>query len=288
MTKRVAIVGAGAVGHMMAYLLQSAGFEVVLFGREGPRNLSVPVLIADETKQLEIHSQNLDADIWLFATKAYDLAAALLDWLPKIPKDRPLVLLANGFLEPALLELRRQFPDRILRKAVVSRGAKFDDEGRLLLSPRGEILWGAKEEPHAIEKEIMTALSAKGFRWDEKACDARKTKWFCNTVLNTLAGARRLSRNGDALHQEEFASLCHEVYELGLSFWPEWQGEEEVLKTRLKALIAMTSENENSMAVDVRLGRKTERDFLSGYVLKAENGEKRFPWLYALHQKLTS
>jgi 2-dehydropantoate 2-reductase len=286
--KRVAIVGAGAVGQMIAYLLQSVGFEVDLYGRDGPRNLSVAVSLGDRMGRLEIRSQNREADIWLFATKAYDLVSALMEWLPQISKDRPLVLLANGFIEPVLTDVRRQFPGRMLRKAVVSRGAKFDEEGRLLISPRGEILWGAAsgDEPCPVENEIMAALKDEGFRWDARACEARKTKWYCNTVLNTLAGARRLPRNGDALHQKEFASLCHEVYELGLEFWPEWKGQEEALKLRLNALIAMTSDNENSMAVDVRLGRRTESKFLSGYVKAAENAQKRFPYLYELHQKL--
>ncbi|RYZ58617.1 MAG: hypothetical protein EOP07_06520, partial [Proteobacteria bacterium] len=206
MNKTVAIVGAGAVGQMMAYLLQRAGFTVLLFGREGALNLSVSVVIGEESGQLEIRSQNADADIWLFATKAYDIVPALLDWLPKIPIDRPIILLANGFLEPVLTDVRRDFPRRILRKGVVSRGAKFAEAGRLLVSPRGEILWGAEEEePRAIEKDIMSALSAEGFHWDKKACEARKTKWFCNTVLNTLTAACRLKRNGDALEEKEFS-----------------------------------------------------------------------------------
>jgi ketopantoate reductase len=101
-----------------------------------------------------------------------------------------------------------------------------------------------------------------------------------------LAGAYRLSRNADALLQSDFDPLCHEVYLLGLGFWPDWAGQEEFLKAKLKGLIAMTSENENSMAVDVRLGRKTESEFLSGYVMMEENAQIRFPRLYALHQKL--
>lgn len=283
----VAIVGAGAVGQMLAFFMRSVGVSnVVCYGRHGPVALSGRVLFHDQSTTLGSDLTAPSHQLWLFATKAYDLVPALEQWLPKVEGTTPLSILSNGFIEPELSGIRSRFPQHELRKGVVSRGARMLADGTLALSPKGEIRWGGANGVKGFERSLMQALASKGFVWDPEVCKARKEKWFCNTVLNTLCGVYRLKRNADAEEQKEYAKLCHEVYELGLEFWPEWKGQEELLHKKLAALVATTADNENSMAVDMRLGRKTEAAFLSGHVLRFQDRERRFPLLSHLHVQL--
>lgn len=285
----VAIVGAGAVGQMLAFFLRAAGVtHVVCYGRKGPVLINGRVLFQDQSSTLITDLPAQPHQLWLFATKAYDLVPALEQWLPKIPSDTPLTLLSNGFIEPELSGIRAQYPQHELRKGVVSRGARFLADGTLALGPKGEIRWGGARPVQAFERSLMQELASKGFVWDPDVCKARKEKWFCNTVLNTLCGAYGLKRNADAEDQKEYSEMCHEVYELGCEFWPEWKGQDEILRKKLATLIAATADNENSMAVDMRLGRKTEAAFLSGHVLRFENAATRFPHLFHLHAQLLS
>ena len=199
------------------------------------------------------------------------------------------MLLGNGYLEPGLAEIRRRFPDHKLRKGVVNRGARFTEDDALEISPKGEVIWGEfSQSASPWEKALLSRLESEGFAWDSHVCKARQDKWFCNTVLNTLCGVYRLKRNGDASMLNDYGELCHEVYELGSAFWPEWRGQEARLKAKLDALIVATGDNENSMARDMRLGRATEAEFLSGHVKAFPDASRRFPLLSAFHSQLTS
>ncbi len=283
----VAIVGVGAVGKMLAYFLRTTGVpSVICYGRRGVEVLSGRVSFRDQSEVFRTDRSGERPDLWLIATKAYDTVSALEQWLPVIASGTPVVLLCNGFIEPALVGIRKQFPHHQLRKGVVSRGARTLIDGTLALSSEGEIVWGSTGPATPFEGNMFKALASKGFVWDPNVCRIRKEKWFCNTVLNTLCGAYGLSRNSDVKEQMEFDGLCHEVYELGLKYWPEWQGQSGELKQKLLTLIAKTADNENSMAVDVRLRRRTEADFLSGHILRFENPSARFPLLYNLHQRI--
>jgi ketopantoate reductase len=107
-------------------------------------------------------------------------------------------------------------------------------------------------------------------------------------VLNTLSGANRLPSNGDAakLFAQDLERLAQEVFALSRELWPDWQPSWTVLWTKLEQLIRSTATNENSMARDVRLGRKTEAEVLSGLVLQAKQ-PRSYPLLLDLHQRLS-
>ncbi len=286
----VAIIGNGAIGQMLAFSLASAGHNPLLYGRGGPIALTQTVLVNGQRHNLSLagSSSHETPRLWLFATKAYDLVPALLQWRKAIPPASTLVLLCNGYVEPELSRERRGSEGFELMKGIVTRGARFNDDGSLVLSAKGEVRWGAKRPQKPAESLFFQDLASERFIWDEDVCARRKEKWYFNTVLNTLCGVYELARNHDVvtLHAEEYKSLCHEVFMLGCEFWPEWRGREKPLKEGLDSLIEATADNENSMARDRRLGRRTEADYLSGHVRSVPAFAARFPLLAALDAQL--
>ena len=282
----VAIVGGGAVGRMLAYFLQAIDLTPIVYGRRGVERIDQKILLRGVTRSLVTTGEESEPELWLFATKAYDLSSALDQWLPHISPDISAVLLCNGFLEPSLRGIRQRFAQHTLLKGIVARGARTSADGTIVVSDSGHIIWGGSQTPTPIEQKLFGALRSEGFHWDGDVCRLRKEKWFCNAVLNTLSGAYQLSRNGDAPLLPEYKELCHEVFRLGLHYWPEWQGQNANLEMLLHELISKTSDNENSMAVDVRLGRRTEADFLAGLVSHFPDARTRFPLLSRLHARI--
>ena len=84
-----------------------------------------------------------------------------------------------------------------------------------------------------------------------------------------------------------FATPHGVAHALAGELWPEWKPAAPELWQNLLRLIAATADNENSMAADVRLGRRNEAAVLSGLVNKARDPQ-RYPLLLAYDQKLRS
>jgi ketopantoate reductase len=286
----VAIVGPGAVGQMLAFYLQRIPYlGIQLIGRKGLVRLDTTVRCREQDQRLRLDVIPGTPHLLFLCVKSYDLNAALETHLPVLPASCPIVCLGNGYLEPLLAPWRERFPGRIWRKGIVTRGVRWDDQQRLTVSALGEVVWGADSSPTFLEQRITHHLAADGLRWSAASCELRREKWFFNTVLNTIAGAYRLPSNGDAvrLFAHDLERLAQEVFALSREIWPDWRPSWTVLWTKLEQLIKTTASNENSMARDVRIGRKTEADVLSGLVLRTKNPQA-YPLLLELHRKLPS
>ncbi|RZA23204.1 MAG: hypothetical protein EOP10_13405 [Proteobacteria bacterium] len=286
----ITLIGAGALGKALSYsLTQVTGYDVRLHARSGFIQEPFDVLDHGVSKTVQVKGDaSGDSPIYIFTTKAYDLSSALEEWLPRIPTTARIVLLSNGYIEPLLFPLRKKFPNHRLTKGVVTRGARFLPTGQLQLSDQGHISWGDEQGARDFETQIFAQRAE--LKWDAGSCEARKDKWYCNTVLNTLCGAYRLVKNGLALEHPEFEALSKEVFALSGELWPERSTSftRERLHTLAKNLINATSGNENSMAVDVRLGRRTEIDVLSGVAKTCANYELKFPLLMKMHKQIES
>ena len=110
-------------------------------------------------------------------------------------------------------------------------------------------------------------------------------KWILNVVINSLCGAYKLKSNSElTLHASEVSDVLSETLKLSQLLWPKLNCRIEFQSalTRIWDVVKHTGMNENSMARDIRLGRKTESDFLAGV---AQNFDG-FPLLQALHLKI--
>ncbi len=286
----VTIIGAGALGKALAYSLsQMKACDVRLYSRTGFVHEPFEIIDHGLPKSVQLKDGgHSETHVYFFTPKAYDLSHALEEWLPRIKSSARVVLLSNGYIEPLLLPLRKRYPQQELTKGVVTRGARFLPTGHLQLSDQGQISWGDDQGAKDFETQIFAERAE--LKWDEHSCETRKDKWYCNTVLNTLCGAYRLASNGLALEHPEFEPLSKEVFALNAELWPERSTSitRDRLHTLAQTLIQATSGNENSMAVDVRLGRRTEVDVLSGIAKTCANYELKFPLLMKMHKQIES
>ncbi len=284
----VGILGSGAVGHMLAFFFnQIEGLQVVMRGRHGTLRKAQTVMFEEAPHTLCLAEDDAQPRLWFACLKAHALTQGLRPLLQNATAGTQVIVLSNGYIEPLLLPLRREFPAAILRKGLVTRGIKAGPDGSYVIGPKGQVIWGDERKPSPLEEMILLELGGHGFQWNTQCCRLRREKWYFNTCLNTLCGVRRYARNGLAMEdgRDELEALSHEVLGLSRELWPDWQPAQRELWQNLLRLIANTADNENSMAADVRLGRPTEATVLSGMVHQARRPEA-FPLLLAFDAKL--
>ncbi|HYX38768.1 MAG TPA: ketopantoate reductase C-terminal domain-containing protein [Oligoflexus sp.] len=282
------ILGSGAVGHMLAFCFnQMNGIDVHMRGRHGLVPVAQPVVLNQVQHTPTLTTQGPAPRIWFACLKAHALSEGLRGLMQDVTAGTQIIVLSNGYIEPILMPLRRDFPNVILRKGLVTRGVKALPEGGYVIGPKGQVIWGDERTPSPLEEKIIQQLSVHGFQWNNQCCRLRREKWYYNTCLNTLCGVRRYARNGLAAEEgrEELEALSYETLALARELWPDWQPSPRDLWQNLLRLIASTADNENSMAADVRLGRPTEASVLSSLVHQAHQPDA-YPLLLAFDQKL--
>jgi ketopantoate reductase len=285
----VGILGPGAVGHMLAFFLNHMqDLKVQMRGRSGLLSSGQAVVFQNGPETLRLSTEGPVPRLWFACLKAHALVDGLRALMQDLSAGSQIIILSNGYIEPLLLPLRRESPNIFLRKGLVTRGIKRDGAA-YRIGPKGQVIWGEERNPSPLEEHIIRELGGHGFQWNTQACRLRREKWYFNTCLNTLCGVHRYARNGLAAEEgrDELEALSHEVLALARELWPDWQPAHRDLWQNLLRLIANTTDNENSMAADVRLGRPTEAPVLSGMVHQSHD-PTAYPILLAFDQKLKS
>ena len=296
--RQVLVIGDGAIGVAIAGLLAPLGMDSRFIGRQGPVAVTAQIsgnsdssakfqsaTFADEHFEADI----AEIELAIVAVKAFDLASALAR-TRDLPKSIPVWSFGNGAIYAELVEAAKMRPDLIWRLGFGTFGISvLSERSYAWRSKVGEFAVGAwsgaptlSSAPLPIERDILQPLP-KYFKWHQNIDLLHRRKWLLNTVINTLAAARHLPCNGDILADlPMLAAVFTEAWDLGQTLWGIWPMTKDEAYQVLLRLIDTTANNENSMARDVRLGRRTESDYLAGLAKDA----RRFPLLTSLHQRL--
>lgn len=263
---KIAIVGAGAIGSVVASLLQSAGNELVLCVRRPLPELTV------ETPDgaVRIHARILTdpaaagpVDWVLVATKAYDVAGAAA-WLDTLrAAGAPVAVLQNG------VEHRQRFtpfvPSEKVLPVMVDCPAERQSPGRV----RQRGVMHLKVPNDALGEEFVelfagTATDASVVP-DFLSVVWRKLCFNSAGVLSALvmqpAGVVRNEAMGEVALQ-----IIRECAAVGRAEGA--QLEEEIAETILKAQRAAPADGVNSMLADRQAGRPVEIDARNGVIVR--------------------
>ena len=160
--EKIAIIGAGAVGCGLGFLLSRAGREVTLIGRADQvraiqtDGLKVEGYAGEQTIKISA-AERLDfkPDLVLLAVKTQDVAGALRENLPWLA-DVPVVTLQNGVRSDDLAaELLPQ--DRII-SAVVLLHANYLASGSVTLMYEGGLIMGRPFGPRDLLLEQVVEI----------------------------------------------------------------------------------------------------------------------------------
>ena len=269
------LLGCGALGGVFASLLTLSGQSTRVLLRERHRATLHPGI---DFTSLDGHTQLLAIERGfvnqpgqikrlLVMTKAGQIVPALSPLVGKLAAGIPIVLLHNGMgVAEQVVQL---FPHNPVIAGVTSHGAmqgghfvfRHTGKGETWLGPVNE---AAKAHAHLAD-ELARALGQAG--WDEQILARQWQKLAINCAINPLTALYKVKngeltgpRFADALQQ-----ICVEVADV-MQAEGQPTSQEELLR-RAMMVVEMTADNYSSMYQDLELGRETEIEAITGFLL---------------------
>jgi 2-dehydropantoate 2-reductase len=271
---RIAVLGAGSIGSLIAAKLVDSGYEVLVHARgehgatlaisgleiTGEWDVKIPP--QDWTVSLEgagIHptlENSCDQAIITSKAKDTDELAQLATFLTK----GPVLSLQNGL---GNLEIIKQYAFENAAVGVTTNAVKRTEPGRIEWVGKGNlIVGGPKGEEFAKTLECLDAT------YNGDVSSVLWNKLLLNVAINPLAAICGV-KNGE-LRKEPLLSQAESTMleaasvarMLGINI-----GDDHELLQSLHSVLDTTSENICSMLADVRSGKETEIDMLCGQVV---------------------
>lgn len=281
---KVVIVGGGAVGLLLACLLDEAGAAVQILAhrKQQARIINERGILKDGQRHnvpAFTDWAEIPPDAFVLLAVKYDALPQLMPALTQYAPHNPVVFLQNGMLH---LRLADQLPNGDIAAGSVEHGALKISDNEVRHTGNGTVKWALLK---GRKETFLPFTQRHGFRaeWHEDADRLLFRKVLLNGIINPLTAITAL-KNGELLSNPYAYDLMQRVYaELDRAF-PE-------IKTLLPfeevtALCKATAENSSSMLMDKQAGRKMELDTIVLYLL--ERSPIELPLLKAFYQLLKS
>ena len=283
------ILGAGSVGHMVAGILSSANqSSQIIVKNDGHRNTTASPKYIYKNESIQLLSEYIRVDdvsqielLWV-CVKSYQLEDALKLVRAKCSHNTHVLLLQNGMghLEVANAQLADLMPLEQIFIVANTHGAYLDHQahgtevyhtglGKMIIGPN--YLAGNTAKPDFLD-ELPKSMN---IAWEEQIEQESWLKLGINAVINPLTAYYQCT-NGELLsnlsYRKEVDTLLTELKDfyraVGMSKLAE------VITSRCYHVIETTSENYSSMMRDVKSGRQTEIDSITGYLLNQASQTK--------------
>jgi len=289
---RVGIVGCGAVGTALASCLHEAGAALRLVARgadaralreRGPGRTGLfgehrapPEAVAVDESVSAWRGRALDFVLVCTKTPASrEVAAALAGVWETLDADPRAVLFHNGWGSAALFA--DALPaDRVLSARVITGFRRTQPATSEVTVHADAVRIGALHGADPADAAPLARALSKGGLPAEVAPRVERellAKLLYNCALNPLGALCRVpygalaERSAPRGVLEAVVAECFAVFAAaGLEV--EWEGPDDYLRDFYARILPPTAEHESSMLQDLRAGRPTEIDFLSGAVAK--------------------
>jgi 2-dehydropantoate 2-reductase len=281
MTNAVAVVGAGALGCLLAADLAAAGHDVMLVARtrEAAQRLrrGIRVRSGANVATHKVHvvaAQDMTATdgrkVVVSTVKSYDLEESLrqvADWLPR---EGVLITIQNGLEAPAIA-VKVLGADRVLAAVTETAAARSSAKpGEVERNGAGmtRIGWPAPGRPEGL-RDIIALFEAAG--WRATATDdiagALWAKAAINAAINPVGAL--LGKPNGWLCENESARALMVAAAVEVGRVAEAAGHPLADPgARALEVARQTAANRCSMLQDVEAGRRTEIEAITGAVLR--------------------
>ncbi|UOQ43143.1 2-dehydropantoate 2-reductase [Halobacillus salinarum] len=271
MLLNIGIIGGGSVGLLMAaYFGRKHEVHVYTKRSQQAGLLNESGVYCDVLGQVNLRAHLFGGALHkhdvLFVTVKQQQLSTVLDLLEELSCRIPVVFLQNGMGHLELLP-KKIYPVYL---GVVEHGAKRASDTKVLHTGRGRVKVAAYKAEQSAEW-IADLLHEEDFPFQAEGdyFNMLVSKLMVNTVINPLTAIFRV-QNKFIVKNTELRSLasklCREASQVfQRSYEEEW---EHVLR-----VAEQTGDNYSSMLTDLSLQRKTEIDYISGYVLKKSVSE---------------
>ena len=277
---KIAIVGVGAMGTLIACFLHRAGYTSWLLDDKSEqvdtiRQEGLTVEDADGTHRIPFHTATTEpevigqVDLIIIAVKAYDTEQAMSGALPLVGDETVVLTLQNGLynLETIAGIVGK---NRVLG-GVTAHGATRLGCGRIRHAGSGETVFGSLSgEQRTQLTGVCELLNAAGIR-TTTTTDVTGTIWsklIINAAINPLTALTRLT-NGEIIECAELLDVQKRVTEEACAV-AATQGITIHYASpveKVKDVCRATAPNKSSMLQDILNGKKTEIDYINGAIV---------------------
>ena len=280
--EKVAVMGGGAVGCYYGGMLARAGADVTLIGRAqhvemiNRNGLDFETLTFRERVKMRASTDVAavaGADAVLFCVKSLDTEDAARALLPHLASNVPVVALQNGVDNPERIAAVLKNP---LVPAVVYVGAAMAGPGHLKHSGRGDLVVGAMPRIGAGLDAAAIQSLARHFEAAGVGCQVSDNvegdlwgKLLINCAYNAISALGRANYARMTAREDIRALMTDAVHEVlavaeasGVRMPP---GDWVAIALKLADVMRETT---SSTAQDLARGKKTEIDYLNGFIAR--------------------
>lgn len=271
----IGILGAGSLGRLWGAMLPAGG--VAFIARPGePTGASVgyrfqPFEGPESKVRIPFLQPGDEPELILVTTKAGDTPDAVAGVINQFSTDIPILLFQNGLGSQQTVAER--WPERPILAASTTEGANRPETGLLVHAGTGDTWVGPMTSPaKATVRKAVSMLATSGLNIHPETDIVQRLwqKLIINAGINPYTAILDCP-NGkilDApLYQSTIDQLCLELSQL-MDAAVRIQETPGALRERIEQVARNTAGNTSSMRADVQRGRRTEIDFINGYLAK--------------------
>lgn len=278
------IIGSGSMGHLWTAYLLDKQVNVRLYAKQPKSSQQYTVQSPQRSFTCNITHHSLKnwqtADFIIICVKATALESLCveikrcMEFKPVIHSDTPIILMMNGM---GIIEIAQQhLPETDIYQASTSHGARLEDlvlrhtgQGDTLIGNIGEN--NTQNENEKPSSDLIATLNGAlpDVRWNDNHHEVLWTKLLINAIINPLTTIHKIQNGGLLTNQkvnQQAKSLTQQLNPLIKKYLPyqSWQS----IFEKVELVANQTYTNVSSMRQDILMGRKTEIDFITGYLLK--------------------
>ncbi|MBN3491456.1 2-dehydropantoate 2-reductase [Vibrio neptunius] len=265
----IVILGPGAIGTLWATKLSIAGHNVAVWSNSTDRHLSLQL---DELPPIQCDNRDItsvrQADLLLVTVKAWQVKRALEPLKAHITPETMISLMHNGMGTAEWLS--NTFPRNPLLLATTAHGAYQSAKHQVIHTGLGVTHIGginhSGKQCDFLREVLQHALPE--VIWCDNIEHALWLKLAVNCAINPLTAIFQIKNGelGSERFKEQLTNVIEEVFRvMNACSIPI---DKSILASTVHQVINATAENMSSMRQDIHYQRRTEIDFITGYLLK--------------------
>jgi 2-dehydropantoate 2-reductase len=268
------IIGAGAMGHLWTSFLCSNGFKTTLYSRnkQTSQNFIIESPLGSFKQQIDYKelSDWHNADVILICVKAHQLEKLCQQLIKLNITSKNLILIMNGM---GLIEICDLYLPKMQKLHASTVHGVYLKDNKIIHTGEGSTIIGnlnsfypENEFSQLIEQLDMAIPKVS---WNQNHQQSMNLKLIINAIINPLTAILN-QPNGSVLNNRVLSpqadKMLSELKALIGILLPDMAYEQ--VKLNIETVAFNTRNNLSSMLQDVRAGKLTEIDYISGYLVR--------------------